>query len=309
MDSNTLLEIKGLSISFNMYKKGFKRIKYHAINDLSLQLNYGEVLAIVGSSGSGKSLLAHSIMGLLPKNADVGGKIFYHGKELTKRSIEKLRGSNIALIPQSMTYLDPLMKVGRQVRGSDRGEESKKRQRLSFNKYDLCEKTEKLYPYQLSGGMARRALISTAAQKDGDLIIADEPTPGLDLHLALKTLKYFRDFADEGKGVLIITHDIDLALNVADKIAVFYGGTILEVASVRDFQLGVKALRHPYTQALYKALPQNGCRPIKGYQPYGEDLPKGCIFSPRCENARESCKTKKIEMREVRDGFVRCDYA
>lgn len=309
MDRKTLLEIKSLSISFNMYKEGFKRTTYHAVSDLSLQLKQGELLAIVGSSGSGKSLLAHSIMGLLPENAHLGGEILYHGKKLTKESIKKFRGTNIALIPQSISYLDPLMKVGRQVRASDKGEESKRRQRLSFEKYDLCQRSEGLFPYQLSGGMARRVLIATAAQKDVDLIIADEPTPGLDLDLALKTLRYFRDFADQGKGVLMISHDIDLALKVADRIAVFYGGTILEIAPARDFQTGIKALRHPYSQALYKALPQNGCIPIEGSQPYGDDLPKGCIFSPRCQKVREACKSKSIDMSEVRGGLVRCDYA
>src|SRR5690554_6251053 len=115
-------------------------------------------------------------MGLLPKNAVLNGTINYLGKELTNKRIEKLRGNKIALIPQSISYLDPLIRIGKQVQGVDRSNESKRRQRESFERYDLCEKSEKLFPHQLSGGMARRVLVSTVAQRDVDLIIADEPT-------------------------------------------------------------------------------------------------------------------------------------
>lgn len=308
MNNQPLLEVIDLSISFKMYHKGFKQYHQGAVSNLSISLNKGEILAIVGSSGSGKSLLAHGIMGILPQNAKVTGTIRYEGEELTQRRLKKLRGSKIALIPQSISYLDPLMKIGKQVQGADRSMESKRRQRKSFEKYDLCEKSEKLYPHQLSGGMARRALISTAAQKDMDLIIADEPTPGLDLEMAMKTLKYFREFADGGKAVLIITHDLDLALHIADKVAVFYAGTILEIAPVSDFKTGVEALRHPYTKALFQALPQNHFRPIEGSQPHGRDMPLGCVFAPRCAHTKEECK-KKIPIREIRDGMVRCNHA
>lgn len=307
MKNQSLLEVIDLSISFQMYGKGLKQYHQEAVSHLSLGVKSGEVLAIVGSSGSGKSLLAHGIMGILPKNARMTGKVLYDGKELKKKRLEKLRGNKIALIPQSVSSLDPLMKVGKFAQGADRSIKSKKCQRESFIRYDLCEKSEKLYPYQLSGGMARRVLISTAAQKEVDLIIADEPTPGLDLLMAMKTLRYFRDFANKGKAVLIITHDLDLALHVADRIAVFYAGTIVEIAPVGDFKTGIGALRHPYTKALYQALPQNGFKPIGGVQPYGEAMPVGCVFAPRCREAKEGCK-EKISMREIRGGMVRCNH-
>lgn len=303
-----LLEVNNLSISFQMYDGGLKQRSHQAISDLSISVNRGELLAIVGSSGSGKSLLAHGIMGLLPGNAIQTGSIRYQGKELAKDRLRKLRGNKIALIPQSISYLDPLMKIAKQVQGADQSEGSKKRQRASFEKYDLCERSEGLYPFQLSGGMARRVLISTAAQRDVDLIIADEPTPGLDLEMAMKTLKYFREFADQGKGVLMITHDLDLALHVADRIAVFYAGTIVEIAPIADFHKGVEFLRHPYTKALYGALPQNGFKPIPGSQPYGEDIPNGCVFAPRCDKADQKCNTK-VPLKEIRSGIVRCHYA
>lgn len=302
-----LLEIMDLSISFKMYN-GFKQYREKVISNLCINVSKGEILAIVGSSGSGKSLLAHGIMGLLPENALMTGKIKYDDEELNRGSIKKLRGEKIALIPQSISYLDPLMKIGRQVRGSDNSTESKIRQKKSFERYNLCEKSEQLYPHQLSGGMARRVMIATADQRDVDLIIADEPTPGLDLNLAMKTLRYFREFADKGKAVILITHDIDLALKVADKIAVFYAGTTLEIAWASDFETGVKALRHPYTKALFNALPQNGFKPISGFQPFGDDKPSGCAFAPRCEHVKEDC-SRKIPMRKLRGGMVRCIYA
>ena len=304
-----LLEVIDMSISFKMYEKGFRQSYTQVINNLCIKVSRGEILAIVGSSGSGKSLLAHGILGLLPNNATMTGKILYEGKELTKKRIEELRGKKIALVPQSVTYLDPLMRIAKQVRGNVKNEERIRKQKESFRRYDLCENSEKLFPYQLSGGMARRALICTAEQEDVDLIIADEPTPGLDIELAMKTLRYFRELADKGKGVLLITHDIDLALNVADNIAVFYAGTTVEITPVSDFLKGEEGLRHPYTKALFNAMPQNGFKAVKGYQPYSKDLPKGCLYSPRCTIAKEECSKSKIPMRQLRGGMVRCIYA
>ena len=305
-NTTPLLEVKDMSVSFRMYEKGLSQYDLKVISDLSIRVDKGELLAIVGSSGSGKSLLAHGIMGVLPDNATLTGSIKYEGEELTKEKQKKLRGTKIALVPQSISYLDPLMKMGRQVRASNNSLQAIKRQKNSFKRYDLCERSETLYP--LSGGMARRALVSTADQQDVDLIIADEPTPGLDLDIAMKTLKYFRQFADAGKAVILITHDIDLAFQVADKIAVFYAGTTVEIAPIKDFHSGVEALRHPYTKALFNALPQNGFHPIEGFQPYSKELPEGCLFRPRCQWADESCK-EKIPLSELRGGMVRCTHA
>ncbi len=190
-------------------------------------------------SGSGKSLLAHAVMGLLPENASISGEISYKGKVLSQKDKEALRGKEMALVPQSVSYLDPLMKVGTQVRGTKADKEIIKAQREIFRRFHLDEKTEQLYPFQLSGGMARRVLVSTAVLSGADVIIADEPTPGLDLEMALEALKIFRELADEGKAVILITHDIDLAFNIADRIAVFYAGTTVEMADAKDFIEGV----------------------------------------------------------------------
>lgn len=151
---------------------------------------------------------------------------------------------------------------------------------------------EKLYPFQLSGGMARRVLVSTAVLSGADVIIADEPTPGLDLEMALETLKIFRELADEGKAIVLITHDIDLAFHIADRVAVFYAGTTLEIADANDFLEGPEALRHPYSKALWKALPQNGFEPVPGFQPYAKYLPGGCLYFPRCPHRSDECEKK-----------------
>lgn len=297
-----------MNISFKMYEKGLRQENLNTINGISLDIDRGEVLAIVGSSGSGKSLFAHGILGILPENAICTGKIFFDGIELTNEMQEELRGKKIALVPQSISYLDPLMKIGKQVQGATRNKETKRRLRESFERYDLCENSEKLYPYQLSGGMVRRAMVSTADIDDFDLIIADEPTPGLDIELARRTLKYFREFANRDKAVILITHDIDLAFDVADRIAIFYAGTIVEVAPIADFHQGVESLRHPYTKALYNALPQNGFVAIKGTQPYGDLRTEGCLYAYRCDNADEKCN-ESISMTSVRGGMVRCNHA
>lgn len=308
MKSESILSVKDLSVSFHMYEKGLEQYDLKVISNMTLDVRPGEIVAIAGSSGSGKSLLAHAVMGLLPENASISGEISYKGKVLSQKEKEALRGKEMALVPQSVSYLDPLMKVGTQVRGRKADKEIIKAQREIFRRFHLDEKTEQLYPFQLSGGMARRVLVSTAVLSGAEVIIADEPTPGLDLEMALEALKIFRELSDEGKAVILITHDIDLAFHIADRIAVFYAGTTVEIAAAKDFLEGVDALRHPYSKALWKALPQNGFEPIPGFQPYAKYLPKGCLFSPRCPHKTKECE-ENIPMREVRGGYVRCIHA
>lgn len=308
MKKEPILSVKDLSVSFQMYDHGLEKYDLKVISNLTLDVCPGEIVAIAGSSGSGKSLLAHAVMGLLPDNASISGEISYKGNVLSQKDKETLRGKEMALVPQSVSYLDPLMKVGTQVRGIKADKEMIKTQREIFQRFHLDEKTEQLYPFQLSGGMARRILVSTAVLSGADVIIADEPTPGLDLEMALEALKIFRELADEGKAVILITHDIDLAFHIADRIAVFYAGTTVEMVDAKDFIEGVDALRHPYSKALWKALPQNGFEPIPGFQPYAKYLPKGCLFAPRCPHKTKECE-ENVPMREVRGGYVRCIHA
>lgn len=304
LDKFHILEIKNLSISFMQYAGRTRREELPVISNLNVSVHEGEIVAVVGASGSGKSLLAHAVLGLLPANAHWSGELFFLEEELNMERMEKLRGKEIALVPQSVNYLDPLMKVGKQVRNGGKSDEIKKRQRGLFQKYRLGKEAEDLYPFECSGGMSRRILLSTALMENPRLLIADEPTPGMELSMAKKAMQDFRRFADEGNGVLLITHDIELALEVADRIAVFYAGTTVEEALAADFA-SEEALRHPYTRALWRAMPQNGFQVIEGNQPYAKKLPKGCVFGPRCPQFSEECEGE-IPLKIVRCGTVRC---
>ena len=303
-----LLEVSDLSVSFRMYDSGLEQKQLPVISSLSLKVLPGEILAVAGSSGSGKSLLASAILGILPGNATVSGSLRFDGEPLTPERQAKLRGTEIALVPQSVAFLDPLMKGGAQVDGHRKPRPTERRRKL-FRRFGLPEQTERLYPFQLSGGMARRVLVSTALLTSARLIIADEPTPGMSLEQAEEALAMFRAMADEGKGVVLITHDIDLAFHIADRIAVFYAGTTVETAPAADFRQGPEALRHPYSKALWRALPQHEFRPIPGFQPYAGNLPSGCLFAPRCPCRTAECEKSVPPMQTVRKGEVRCFHA
>ncbi|QQE67407.1 peptide ABC transporter ATP-binding protein (plasmid) [Leptolyngbya sp. BL0902] len=307
-----MLTVSNLSVTFSQYEQGLRRRQLTVITDLDLEVNAGEVVAVVGASGSGKSLLAHAILGILPENATLGGTMRFQGQPLTPQRCQQLRGKAIALIPQSVGYLDPLMRVGQQVQRVARLNgatpvTARKAMARTFARYDLPPQTERRYPFQLSGGMARRVLVSTAVVSQATLVIADEPTPGLHPDVVAETLTHLRELAQEGRGVILITHDIDAALRVADRVAVFYAGTTVEIASAQDFSTG--NLRHPYTQALWRSLPQNEFVPVPGNQPSPEALPVGCLFSERCPWMTEACLPERPALRAVRGGFVRCIHA
>ncbi|HEY9735515.1 MAG TPA: ABC transporter ATP-binding protein [Trichocoleus sp.] len=307
-----MLSVSNLSVTFSQYEQGLRRRQLTVITDLDLEVKAGEVVAVVGASGSGKSLLAHAILGILPENATVGGTMLFQGQPLTPQRCQQLRGKAIALVPQSVGYLDPLMRVGQQVqRVAQLNGLSKSAARTAvkrtFQRYDLPAQAERCYPFQVSGGMARRVLVSTAVVSQAELVIADEPTPGLHPDIVAETLNHLRELAQEGCGVILITHDIQAALMVADRVAVFYAGTTAEIASAQDFAIG--NLRHPYTHALWRSLPQNDFIPVLGNQPSPEALPAGCLFSNRCSWVTEACLTERPELRTVRGGLVRCIHA
>lgn len=304
-----LLEVYNLSITFQQYTKGFRQKELKVIHQLSLAIEEGEIVAVVGASGSGKSLLAHAILGILPTNARVRGDLFFDGDALTEARQVQLRGKEIALIPQSVNFLDPLMKIGSQIRGTSKEKDVTSKAAQVLEKYQLNPEVEKRYPFQLSGGMARRVLVSTAVLSKPRLIIADEPTPGLDDFVVKAALDSFMELKEAGSSILFITHDIQSALTIADKIAVFYAGTTVEVAPVENFSGKGENLRHPYSKALWRALPQNEFLPIPGTQPQGDNLPNGCVFAPRCPEATEKCDLQIPEARTVRSGMVRCVHA
>ncbi len=271
----TVLEVKDLSVSFNMYRRGLKQVRLDVIKKMNISLREGEMLAIVGASGSGKSILAHAALGLLPKNAVVGGEILLNGEVLDKKLRREKLGKELIMIPQSLTYLDPLMKVGKQVRGIHG---SQKQQEEVFERYGLKPDVANLYPFELSGGMARRILIATAVTSDAKVILADEPTPGLSENLARETMDNFKALTKEGRAILMITHDIDLAAKYADTIAVFYEGEIVDILSSEDFAKGGEYIKHPYTRALWEALPQNGFADAYHKTPEPEQSADDCLI-------------------------------
>jgi peptide/nickel transport system ATP-binding protein len=297
-----VLSVKDFSIFFLRYGRGFEREKLCVISSLEVEINAGEIVAVVGSSGSGKSLLAHAILGILPPNALVTGDLFYSGERLTPKRLGELRGTGIALIPQAVNFLDPLMTVGKQVQGVGKSREEVE---AVFRRYNLGPQVMRMYPFELSGGMARRVLVAAAVISGAPLIIADEPTPGLSEVLAQEALSHLRELADKGAAVMLITHDLKMALEVSDKVAIFYAGLTLETALREDFAGGGAGLRHPYTRALWRALPQHEFKPLPGYQPPAGSVDGICVFFPRCPLRQAQCR-RAVPMRELRGGLVRC---
>lgn len=309
-----MLTLRDITLTFTRYDTGLIRKELSVLNELNLRVGKGEVVAVVGASGSGKSVLAHAILGILPANSRISGEIFFKDAPLTSERRQTARGKEIALIPQSVAFLDPLQRIGAQVRraavlsGVDKKTASK-RQKRAFERYQLPESVERLFPFQLSGGMARRVLVATATVGEADLLIADEPTAGLHRQVVQESLAHLRELADRGKGVLLISHELEAILGVADKIAVFYAGTIVEEALSADFAGGGKNLRHPFTRALWRALPENEFEPAPGSQP-APGLPVSvCPFLSRCSENSELCNRQPPPHRSIRGGFVRCHHA
>lgn len=325
-----LLQVEHLSVGFRMYaapgaddetgassehgsasanpgrRRGGSRLsladdqrEVRVIRDLSISVHAGEVIAVVGASGSGKTLLADAIMGLFEPNAIVRGRIWFDGQEQDAAGLRALRGRGISLVPQSVANLDPLMKVGRQVEGFARGGLSRAQRRARrqelFARYGLTEQAARKYPFELSGGMARRVLLCCALMDDPQLIIADEPTPGLDLDLALAALADLRAFADAGGGVMLITHDIELALRIADRVAVFRDGTVIEETDVASFERP-ETLRHPFSRALWHALPEHDFQADGGQDLDGE----------RGTGAAATTAGESTAAADAKDGGPRC---
>ena len=300
-----VLRIQNFSVRFLRYTSMFEREPLEVISSLDVEINSGELVAIAGSSGSGKSLLAHAILGILPPHASVGGEMSFQGELLSRQRLRELRGREIAFIPQSVSFLDPLMTVGNQVGG---GVYSNDDVEAILRRYNLEPDVMNKYPFELSGGMARRVLLASAVISGASLVVADEPTPGLSETLAKEALAHLRELAEGGAAVMLITHDLRMALDVADKIVIFYGGYTMETALRADFENHGSNLRHPYSKALLRALPQTEFKPLPGNQPYAGTLNNICVFFPRCEMRSSQCHCVHA-IRELRGGLVRCVHA
>ncbi len=307
-----MLEIKNLSISFKRHNGLLARKRLFALNDISLSVQAGEIVALVGASGAGKSLLAHALLGILPPNAEVSGSFVFKGEEISPEGVKRLRGKEIALIPQSVSYLNPLSRVKKQVHRAARlSGKSHDNARTScsetFSRYQLGHQVQEMFPFQISGGMARRVLTATATCTMADLIIADEPTTGLDSGVAKQSLKHLKELAAQGKGVLIITHDLENVVHIADTLVVIHNGTTLEITPTSS--LYNEEILHPYTKALWQALPQNGFNSNNLTVNTHNGANGGCCFACQCHHAADCCHTHPPIMTEVDNKHVRCNHA
>jgi len=286
-----------------------------AVNSVNLRIEKNERVGLVGETGCGKTVLSFSIIRLLQPTTMMEGKILYKSKDLLKLSeeeMQKIRGKEIAMILQNpTTSLNPVLKVGGQIaeaiwlhQGLNKKEAKEKAvEMLEAVKIPLAEKRANEYPHQFSGGMKERALIAIGLACDPSLIIADEPTKGLDVTTKAQIIKLMKDMTKQ-RSMLFITHDLEVAAEICDNIAMMYAGELVEYAKTDDI---FKNPMHPYTQGIFNSLPNRGLKPIRGMSPSLIDLSFGCRFYPRCDSAREICKNRHPEMVEMENGhFVRC---
>jgi peptide/nickel transport system ATP-binding protein len=302
-----VLQIEGLSVCFDTIR-GVVR----AAQDVSLDLEEGETLALVGETGCGKSVVVNAILQLLPGNARVQGRIFYEGQDLLQlceKDMSQIRGREISIVFQNPSLaLNPVYRIAEQVaepllisRASR--ESARKVSRNLLARLGLAG-FEEMYPFQLSGGMNQRAMIACSAVLRPKVIIADEPTKGLDQELVGGVLEEMRKVKEaNGSSLLLITHDLGVAESVSDRVAVMYCGEVVELGETKKVLLNP---RHPYAQALLNSLPERGFKPISGPPPSMINPPEGCKFHPRCPFRQKTCTTQRPELFSHEDGAVRC---
>ena len=313
-----LLSVKNLSTEFPV-KKGIVR----AVEDVSFDVDQGEILAIVGESGSGKSVTSLSIMGLLAEPGHVaGGSLEFEGKDLatlSEKQYRELRGNDMAMIFQEpMTSLNPVYRVGNQIVEAIRTHEKVSKAEAKDRAVDLLRKVGipspeariNDYPHQMSGGMRQRVMIAMALACNPKLLIADEPTTALDVTIQAQILDLLRRLRDDtGMAVLLITHDLGVVSETADRVVVMYCGQVVEEAEVRTL---FDHPMHPYTLGLLKSIPRledddsKRLYMIKGMVPNPLEMPPGCHFSDRCDSCMDVCRTKVPELVDVDGHKVRC---
>ncbi|MTH78386.1 ATP-binding cassette domain-containing protein [Paracoccus aestuariivivens] len=253
-----MLTIRDLSVGFRRYRGLFRHEETSRLSGLNLTLDAGEVLAVIGGSGAGKSLLAHAILGLLPPNAVLRGKLAFRGQALNPVYPPALRGRKIALIPQQVSHLDPLARTGAQMSWAARRSGSAADTTARLAALGLPPQVAQLFPDQLSGGMARRVLLAMAEAGAPDLLIADEPTAGLDPENRDAVLRMLGEHARRGAGILLITHDLKSVLPIADRVAILDEGRMRGIEFPRNFTGRGAELTSSYARDLWRALPENG---------------------------------------------------
>ncbi|MEV0849332.1 ABC transporter ATP-binding protein [Streptomyces sp. NPDC049954] len=306
-----LLEVRDLHVEFHT-RDGVAK----AVNGVSYAVDAGETLAVLGESGSGKSVTAQAVMGILdvPPGKITGGEILFEGRDLLKLKEDqrrKVRGAQMAMIFQdALSSLNPVLTVGQQLgemftvhRGMSRKDARAKAVELMERvRIPAAKERVSQYPHQFSGGMRQRIMIAMALALEPKLIIADEPTTALDVTVQAQVMDLLAELQRElHMGLILITHDLGVVADVADKIAVMYAGRIVEHAPVHEIY---KAPAHPYTEGLLKSIPrldQKGqdLYAIQGLPPNLMHIPPGCSFHPRCPRAREVCRHDEPPLYEV----------
>lgn len=318
-----LLEVDDLKMYFHT-EDGVVR----AVDGVSYTLDRGETLGVVGESGSGKSVTAMTIMGLIsmPPGKIEGGDVRYRGRsilEMTEEEMQHIRGNDIAMIFQDpMTSLNPVYKIGKQVgeglrlhRGYSKQDALKRATEL----LDLVgipepEKRVNEYPHQFSGGMRQRVMIAMALACDPDILIADEPTTALDVTIQAQIIELMQEMQEKnGNAIIMITHDLGVVADMADKIMVMYAGRPVEFGTAEEI---FYESRHPYTWGLIRSIPEQAIdekkplTPIHGNPPSLMNLPEGCVFSPRCPYATDKCRKQRPERVVTESGhYSACHYS
>lgn len=316
-----LLEVNNLTTAFQTdYGSSM------TVDHVSFQVSEGEVVCIVGESGCGKSVTSLSIMGLLKKGGAVmDGSVLFDGKELlsmTEKELDQIRGNELTMIFQDpLTSLNPVLTIGNQLTESIRRhmglskEKARERAISLLDKVGMpeAERMMKKYPHTLSGGMRQRVMIAMAIACNPKLLIADEPTTALDVTIQAQIMKLlYRLQKENGMSVILITHDIGLVANMADRVLVMYAGQIIEEGGVREI---FENARHPYTQALLATVPtvcddkDRELTAIPGMVPESYDDMTGCRFAPRCPYHQEICDTVQQESCVGEGHMVRCAVA
>ncbi len=318
-----ILKVEGLAVSYET-----RYADVPAVRDVSFEIQRGETFGIVGESGCGKSTVAFSVVNFLGRNGRiVDGRILFQGRDLVGRSereLRQLRGDRIAMVYQDpMQALNPSMRIGDQMaevlivhrRMKKAAAEEKCLRMLERVYMPDAANVMRRYPHQLSGGQQQRVVIAMALLNDPALLIMDEPTTALDVTVEAAVLDLINDLQREFEtAIMYISHNLGVIARVADRVGVMYAGEIVERASVEDIFLRPA---HPYTQGLIGCLPGVGMskhsgylRPIRGRVPSARELPPGCVFEPRCDFARDICRTKRPTLDEIADGHAaRCFFA